>query len=231
MPLGRALARDSGNVIKKAHVEHAVGFIQHQCIECLHGQVATRQVVHHSPWRAHHNVRAVFQRRTLPAQRNATAQCDHLDVVHGARQPADFDRDLVGQFTRGAQHQRLHGKAPRVKPLQQRQSKRCGFAAAGFCLGNQIFAGQCWRQTHGLDRGHRQVTQLRQIVQGGRVERQGAEGWGGSVCHALIIGSAIASALLIRSHPELVAHRARIARWESAGTSLALVVVTIAWQV
>ena len=38
----------------------------------------------------------------LAAQRNAAAQRDHLDVVHGACQPADFNRHLVGQFARRA---------------------------------------------------------------------------------------------------------------------------------
>jgi ABC-type amino acid transport substrate-binding protein len=53
----------------------------------------------------------------------AAAQRQHLDVVLGARQPADFLRDLVGQLARRAQHQRLHGKAARVELGQQGRAK------------------------------------------------------------------------------------------------------------
>jgi len=49
---------------------------------------------------------------------------------------------LVGQLTRGAQHQRLHGKTAGVQPLQQGQAKRGGFATAGLRLGDQVFARQ-----------------------------------------------------------------------------------------
>ena len=68
-------------------------------------QVAARQVVHHPAGRAHHDVRAMFQRRALAAQGDAAAQGDDLDVLLGAGQPPDFRGDLVGQLARRAQHQ------------------------------------------------------------------------------------------------------------------------------
>jgi hypothetical protein len=105
LALGRALFGHGGNVVKKAHVQHAVGLVQHQGVEGFQRQVAALQVVHDAPGRAHHHVRAVLQRGTLAAQRNAAAQGDDLDVFLGARQAADFDGHLVGQFARGAQHQ------------------------------------------------------------------------------------------------------------------------------
>ena len=50
--------------------------------------------------------------------------------------------DLVGQFARRAQHQRLHGEAPRVQVGQQRQREGGGLAAAGLGLRDQVLAQQ-----------------------------------------------------------------------------------------
>jgi hypothetical protein len=65
-----------------------------------------------------------------------------LDVVLGARQPADLLRHLVGQLARRAQHQRLHGKAARVQLGQQGQGEGRRLAAAGLGLGDEVVAGQ-----------------------------------------------------------------------------------------
>jgi hypothetical protein len=118
-----ALARHGGDVVEEAHVEHAVGLVEHQGVERFERQVLALQVVHHAAGRAHHDVRAMLQAQHLAAQRHAAAQGHDLDVFLGPRQAADLGSHLVGQFARGAQHQRLHGKAAGVQVGQQGQAK------------------------------------------------------------------------------------------------------------
>ena len=138
----RALARHRDDVVEEAHVQHAVGFVQHQRVERVELQAFARQVVHHAARRAHHDVRAVLQRRELAAQRHAAAQRHDLDVVLGTRQPADLGRHLVGQLARRAQHQRLHREAARVQVGQQRQRESRRLAAAGLGLRDDVLAQQ-----------------------------------------------------------------------------------------
>ena len=96
-----SLFDDGGDVVKKAHVEHEVGFVQYQCVQGFQRQVFALQVVHDAPRCAHDDVRAVFKACTLPAQRDATAQRHDFDVVAGTRQAADFHRNLIRQFAGG----------------------------------------------------------------------------------------------------------------------------------
>jgi hypothetical protein len=142
-------------------------------------QAAALQVVHDAPRRADDDVRAVFQAGQLRAHRRAAAQRQDLDVVLGAGQAAQLLRHLVGQFARGAQHQRLHREAARVQVGQQRQSEGSRLAAAGLGLGDQVMPGQRQRQAGGLDRRHRRVAQALQVLQRGRWQRQAAEGRAG----------------------------------------------------
>ena len=103
----------------ETHVEHAIGFVEHQRVQGLEIQAATLQMVHDAARRTHHDVGAVFQAGQLGAHGGAAAQGQHLGVVFSAGQAAHFLRHLVSQFARGAQHQGLHGKTARVQVRQQ----------------------------------------------------------------------------------------------------------------
>jgi hypothetical protein len=138
-------------------------------------QAAALEVIHDAARRADHDMRAMFETGGLRTHRRAAAQRQHLDVFFSTRETADFLRDLIGEFARGAQHHCLHGEVAHVEPRQQRQRKRRGLAAAGFRLRDQIVTGQCDRQAGGLDRRHLEITELRQIGQCGRRERKLAE--------------------------------------------------------
>ncbi len=170
---------DLGDVIKKAHVQHPIGFVQHQRIERVQLQIAALQMIHHAPWRANRDMRAVLQRDALTAQGHAAAQGHDFDIFFGARQAANFDGDLIGQLACGAQHQRLHRKTARVQVSQQGQSKGSGFAAAGFGLGNNVFAEQGGGQGRRLNWGHLQIAQLLQVFDNGRVQRQAGKAGAG----------------------------------------------------
>ena len=146
-------------------------------------------MVHHPAGRSHDDVGAVFQACALTAQGHAAAQRDHFDVVLRTRQAADFGAYLVGQLTRGAEHQRLHGKPARIKFGKQGQGEGGSLAAAGLGLGDQVLASQRRRQAGRLDRRHLVVAQLGQVGQSGLCQGQGGE-VGGRVSHARLSGVA-----------------------------------------
>ena len=104
-------ACDGDDVVHEAHVEHAVGFVQHQGIERHQLQALALQVVDQAARCADDDMRAVGQAVGLRFDRRAATQHQHFHVVFSARQAAYFLRYLLGQFARGAQHQGLHRKA------------------------------------------------------------------------------------------------------------------------
>jgi hypothetical protein len=77
-------------------------------------------------------------------------------------------------------HQGLHRKLFGVEFGQQGQGESGCFAAAGFGLGDQVFACQRQRQGGRLDGRHLVIAQLRQIRQGGGWQGQSAEGQRGA---------------------------------------------------
>ncbi|MNE30336.1 hypothetical protein D3C80_1238440 [compost metagenome] len=107
LPLGRGLLDDLADRVDKAHVEHAVGFVEDQVVEAVELEGALAQVFEDAPRGADDDMRAMLQRADLRAEGHAAAQGQHLDVVGAARQQADFLGHLVGQFAGRAQHQRL----------------------------------------------------------------------------------------------------------------------------
>ncbi|MOA27738.1 hypothetical protein D3C78_1486310 [compost metagenome] len=96
LALARAGAHDADDFLDEAHVQHAVGFVQHQRFHAAEVQRFAEQVILQPAGGADHDVGAVLQRGALRRHRRAAAQGDDLDVVDGARQAADFLRHLVG---------------------------------------------------------------------------------------------------------------------------------------
>jgi hypothetical protein len=86
-----------------------------------------------------------------------------------ARQTTQLTRDLIGQLAGRAQYQRLGLEQGRIDMLKQPQTKCRRFTAAGFGLHAHIFTRQNRRQGGGLNRGHREITQLIEVGElGGR---------------------------------------------------------------
>ena len=175
LALAGALAHDLRDVVGKAHVQHAVGLVQHQGVQRLEIQGLALQVIEDAPRGADHDVRAVGEAGDLRAHGGAAAQREHLDGILGARQAADLLRHLLGQLARGAQHQGLHRHAARVQVGQQGQGKGGGLAAAGARLGDQVAPGQGQGQSGGLHRRHLRVAQALKIGQHLRGQRQAGE--------------------------------------------------------
>ena len=170
LPVFGALAHHLGDVIEKAHVQHAVGFIEHQGVHARQTERATLQMVQDAAGRADHHIGAMFEAHGLAAQGHATAQGDHFDVLACAGQAPDFLGDLIGQFARGAQDHGLDGGTGRpgaLQALNQRQPECGRFAAASAGLRDQVLPGQGQRQAGGLNGRHLGVAQLLEVLKGG----------------------------------------------------------------
>ena len=73
-------------------------------------QAAAFEMVEKAPGRTDDDVGAMFEAGLLRADRRPADQRQDLDVVHEARQAADFLGDLVGQFARRAKHRACTAK-------------------------------------------------------------------------------------------------------------------------
>ena len=83
--------------------------------------------------------------------------------------------DLVGEFARRAQHQRLQADLRRVDAMQQRQAESSGLAAASGRLRDQVAAFDQRGQALGLHRRHLNVAQGIQALEKCGIERQVGE--------------------------------------------------------
>ena len=161
-----ALLRQHGehflDVADEAHVEHAVGFVEHQDFDAGQVHRLLTQVVEQAARRGHQNVDARFQRLELRIDVDA-AEHHH----RGERQvfAVGLDRflDLRGEFAR--RHQDQAARAARLRRLrgarrqmmQDRQGEAGGLAGAGLRGGEQVAAFQHLRNRLRLDRGGRGV--------------------------------------------------------------------------
>ena len=138
----------------KAHVEHAVGFVEHQHLHLAQVQHALLQQVEQASRGGHQNVHAFFQRADLRVHADAAkddggGQFEVLAV--------GFDRffDLGGQLAGGRQHQGADGDAAelvlarrslRPQVVQHGQHKGGGLAGAGLGAAQQVVACQHQRE-------------------------------------------------------------------------------------
>ncbi len=180
LPACRQGPDDGVDDLEEAHVEHAVGLVEHQHLHGFQRQRALFQQLLHAPRRTDDHMRLMRERRQLRTQRNAAAERQHLHVGQRARQPPDFPADLVRQFPRRAQHEALQRGRGGIQRRQQAEREGCGLAAAGVCLRDDVAAGEDAWQARGLYRRHfdvfdvgQSLDQRRGKVQFGKQHRVG----------------------------------------------------------
>ncbi len=173
LTLRRRVADHIVDIVGEAHVQHAVGLIQHQHLQFVQQQRFLAQVLLNAPRRPHHDVRRVHQRIELRPHRLATAQRQDFDVLRETRQATQLFAHLIGQFTGGTEHQRLRGDLSDDDIIQQTNAERRRFAAAGFRLGAHVPPLQNGGQRGGLHRRHFGVPQFVEVGQLFGWQRQG----------------------------------------------------------
>ena len=55
-----------GNVVEKAQVQHAVGFVQHQGMHTVQTERLALQMIKDAAWRAHYDICTMLQTQGLP---------------------------------------------------------------------------------------------------------------------------------------------------------------------
>ena len=135
------------DVVNKTHVQHAVGFVEHQNLHLAQVQRALACVVQQAAWRGDQNINATAQFFNLRAHADA-AEHDHRGQVQVFAVGANAFFDLGGEFARRGHDQGAHGvDAATVgqarlgrEALQQRQGESGGFAGAGLGTAQQVAA-------------------------------------------------------------------------------------------
>ena len=141
----------------EAHVEHAVGFVEHQHLDLVEAQRALVDEIDQAAGRRHQHFDAVRQRADLLVDRHAAdGECDgeRADVPAIG---AEAVGDLAGQFARRREHQNAAGFFIGPQPLgvqviDDRQRERRGLAGSGLRDADDIAALHGDRNGLGLDR-------------------------------------------------------------------------------
>ena len=143
----------------EAHVEHAVGFVDHQQIAAVEHDLAAAEQVHQPARGRDQHVDALFERLDLVAHLNAADQQRHRELVIFAV----FDEilgDLRGKLAGRLEDQRArHPRAAAAmgEDVDHRQDEAGGLAGAGLGDADDVAAHQDRRDDPALDRRRRVV--------------------------------------------------------------------------
>ena len=107
MALLGAQGRDFPHLVDEAHVEHAVGLVQHQHRHPAEVQIAFADVVHEPAGRSHQHMHPLGELARLRAHFQA-ADHDAEPQLEMAGERREARMNLHGQFPRRHQHQGLH---------------------------------------------------------------------------------------------------------------------------
>ena len=183
LALGRRLAHNTANGGQKAHVEHAVGLVEHQHLDLVQVASALLDQIDQTARRGDQDVAAVLERRGL----RLVAHAAHDGHGNMARDVGDLARDLVdllGELARGGDDEhhgaaavalglfsaatavaaaalahRL-GRSDVLQVVHGRQQKGSRLAGAGLSGGKQVAAFEHHRNRTGLHGRRRRVAQV-----------------------------------------------------------------------
>ena len=189
------LPQHPADVRQEAHVEHAVGLVEHEDLEPGEARVGEAQVIEQPARRGDDHVDAAAERVLLRAHAHAAVHRRARDR-RVDRQLLEVRQDLGGQFARRRQHQRAR-RAPRLghHAVEDGQQERGGLAAARHRAGQHVLAGGGRRDRLVLDRRRALEAQFLDAAQEVGMERELGE-W-----HAISILACAARACAILSRP------------------------------
>ena len=150
----RKLRADFLDVGDEAHVEHPVGFVDHQQVAVVEHDLAAAEQVHQPARRRDQHVDALFERLDLVAHLNAADQQRHRERVIFAVF-LEILGDLHRQLARRLEDQRARhprAAAALVQDVDHRQHEAGGLAGAGLGDADQVLAHQHRRDRRALDR-------------------------------------------------------------------------------
>ena len=160
LALGRQQREDAADVADEAHVEHAVGLVQHQDFHLAQVDGLLLQVIEQPSGGGDDDVNAAAQLRDLRIDAHAAvddrrAQLQMLAV--GTHAFLHLRRELAGGHEHEGAHRMARGRVAGVgtgrEQLQHRQRESCRLAGAGLRGAEQVFAREYDRDGLRLDRG------------------------------------------------------------------------------
>ncbi len=157
LPLRGQLLQDGAHRGQEAHVEHAVGLIQHQHLHAAELGVTLFDVVEQAARAGDDDFDPVAQGFDLRPCRNTAVNGGAAELRFRA-QIADGFMGLLRQFAGGADDERAEAAArPGEQLLQNGQHKGGRLAGAGLRGAEQIVAGEGGRQSRQLNGRGRDV--------------------------------------------------------------------------
>ena len=155
LPLDRQLADDFADVVDEAHVEHAVGFVEHQELDLAELEAVALHEVEQAAGGGDHDFDALHHGADLAAHRHA-ADRQRRGEADVAAIGVEAVEDLTRQFAGRREHQHaaalgLHPDAVLQNAVQDRQREGCGLAGAGLGDADDVTAGHCEGDGLGLD--------------------------------------------------------------------------------
>ncbi len=167
------------HIMDEAHIQHAVGLVQHQHLNGGQVQEALLLQVQQAAGSGHQNVHPALQALDLRIHAHAAEDHRGLDVQMLAIGAHGF-LDLGGQFACRGEHQGAHaaaaeaagGGAAGLQALQHWQREGGRLAGAGLRAGQQVVACQHGGDGLGLDGSRAVVALFLHGTQNGRRELQ-----------------------------------------------------------
>ena len=145
---------DLFDIRDKAHVEHAVGFVDHQDLDAHQHDAATAEMIQQPTGGGDQHIDAAIKFSHLIIHRDAADQQRHVELVIDAVF-LEALCDLCRQFTCRREDQRARHASTGAATFEAGnhwQDKRGGFAGAGLGNAEHVAAGHRDRNGLGLDR-------------------------------------------------------------------------------
>ena len=176
----RQALEDLADVWQEAHVEHAVGLVEHEAFDVVEIEFALAEQVEQAAGTGDGELRALANAGDLRLLAHAAVDGDAAQA-HVLAQLGDDVLRLLGQFARGADDQRAQlVPRPGHQAVEEGQDERGGFAGAGLGQTHDVAPFQNGRDGLLLDGSGDDVALLGDVLQQARVEAQRLEAHGES---------------------------------------------------
>ena len=161
LPPDRQFADDFADVVDEAHVQHAVGLVEHEKLDLSELQPVALHEIEQAARRGHHDFDALHDRADLASHRDA-ADCQRRSEAHMAAIGVETVENLPRQFTGGTEDEHAAGLGLRLdavfqNAVQDRQRESRGLAGTGLGDADHVTAGECEGNGLSLDGRGRQI--------------------------------------------------------------------------
>ena len=129
---------DVADILIEAHVQHLVGFVQHDLGNVGEVDAVVFVMVHQAAGGSDHNLAPLCKASGLLFHVGAAVDAGDCNARHKGREGGQLVSDLLGQLTGGGQNDRLRHLLGRVDLLGHRDAEGTGLACAGGSLGDDV---------------------------------------------------------------------------------------------